>query len=276
MSGLLARLRARIPLEEGSLVLITMIWGATFIIRSALEATGPFFFVGVRFAFAALALILFSLPLLKDFTWREVWAGMSIGLCIFGGYALQTCGLQTITASKSAFITAFYVPLVPLLQWLVMKRPPHLMAWVGIALAFPGVLLLSGPDDSSAGFGWGEMLTAISALAIAMEIILIGLVARSVNARRVTIVQVLMASLLSFATMPLVGESVPPPSWLVLGSAFALGVSTAGIRTPSTGRRKRSRPPVPRSSIPVNRSGRASSAAWPGNACRGWRCWAGP
>ena len=117
MSGLLARLRARIPLEEGSLVLITMIWGATFIIiRSALEATGPFFFVGVRFAFAALALILFSLPLLKDFTWREVWAGMSIGLCIFGGYALQTCGLQTITASKSAFITAFYVPLVPLLQ----------------------------------------------------------------------------------------------------------------------------------------------------------------
>lgn len=74
------------------------------------------------------------------------------------------------------------------------------------------------------------MLTAISALAIAMEIILIGLVARSVNARRVTIVQVLMASLLSFGTMPLVGESVPPPSWLVLGSAFALGVSTAGIQ----------------------------------------------
>ena len=65
---------------------------------------------------------------------------------------------------------------------------------------------------------------------IAMEIILIGLVARSVNARRVTIVQVLMASLLSFGTMPLVGESVPPPSWLVLGSAFALGVSTAGIQ----------------------------------------------
>ena len=159
MPGLLARLRARIPLEEGSLVLITMIWGATFIIiRSALEATGPFFFVGVRFAFAALALVLFSLPLLRDFTWREVWAGMSIGLCIFGGYALQTCGLQTITASKSAFITAFYVPLVPLLQWLVMKRPPHVMAWVGIALAFPGVLLLSGPDDSGAGFGRGVFL----------------------------------------------------------------------------------------------------------------------
>ena len=150
-----------------------------------------------------------------------------------------------------------------------MKRPPHVMAWVGIALAFPGVLLLSGPDDSGAGFGRGEMLTAVSALAIAMEIILIGLVARSVNARRVTIVQVLMASLLSFAAMPLAGESVPPPSWLVLGSAFALG-------TPSTGRRKKSLPPVPRSSIPVSRSGRASSAAWPGSACRGWRCWAGP
>lgn len=233
MPGLLARVRARIPLEEGALIFITMIWGATFlIIRIALEATGPFFFVGVRFAFATLALMAFSLPLLRDFTWREVWAGMCIGLCIFGGYALQTCGLQTITASKSAFITAFYVPLVPLLQWLVMKRPPHLMAWVGIALAFPGVLLLSGPDDSALGlgFGHGEMLTAISALAIAMEIIFIGLVARSVNARRVTIVQVFTASLLSFATMPLVGESVPPASALVWGSAFALGVSTAAIQ----------------------------------------------
>ena len=141
MSGLLARLRARIPLEEGSLVLITMIWGATFIIiRSAREATGPFCCVGVRFAFAALALILFSLPLLKDFIWREVWAGMSIGLCIFGGYALQTCGLQTITASKSAFITAFYVPLVPLLATTPLSLANH---WVGWRLVFLALSVLT-------------------------------------------------------------------------------------------------------------------------------------
>ena len=111
MSGLLARLQARIPLEEGSLVLITMIWGATFIIiRSALEATGPFFFVGVRFAFAALALILFSLPLLKDFTWREVWAGMSIGLCIFGGYALDVYKRQAQSRAARMEARAEFLP----------------------------------------------------------------------------------------------------------------------------------------------------------------------
>lgn len=40
--------------------------------------------------------------------WRLRW-GMACRL-----------GLQTISSSKSAFITAMYVPLVPLLQWLCL------------------------------------------------------------------------------------------------------------------------------------------------------------
>lgn len=152
----------RLNVEESALLFITMIWGATFlIIRCALEETGPLFFVGIRFASAAFVVLALSLPVLRGFTRRELLAGAGIGVSIFAGYTLQTCGLQTITASKSAFITAFYVPLVPLLQWIVMRQAPGRMAWTGIALAFPGLILLSGPDGVSAGFGRGEILTAL-------------------------------------------------------------------------------------------------------------------
>jgi hypothetical protein len=51
-----------------------------------------------------------------------VKAGVAIGVAIALGYSLQTWGLQSISSSKSAFITAMYVPLV--LQWLCLGRMP--------------------------------------------------------------------------------------------------------------------------------------------------------
>lgn len=217
--------------QEWALIGVTMIWGATFlIIRRALEETGPLFFVGLRFASAAFVMLLISFPVLRGITAREALGGTAIGCSLCAGFVLQTWGLQTITASKSAFLTAFYVPLVPLLQWLVMRRPPQRMAWAGLALAFPGVLLLSGTGGVASGFGTGELLTALGAFALAGEIILIGIVARGANVRRITIVQVTVASLLSFALMPAAGESLPSFSWPVVYSACGLGVASALIQ----------------------------------------------
>lgn len=223
---------SRFNLEESTLIFITMIWGATFlIIRCALEETGPLFFVGLRFAGATLVMLPLTLPVVRGFTRLELLAGLAIGVSIFAGYALQTCGLQTISAGKSAFITAFYVPLVPLLQWGVMRQAPGRMAWLGIALAFPGLVLLSGSDGVATGAGRGEILTALGALAIAAEIILIGLAAPKVNARRVTLVQVAVASVLSFGLMPVAGERIPDFSWLVVCAACGLGIASALIQS---------------------------------------------
>jgi len=167
---------------------------------------------------------------LRGLTWLEIRAGVMIGIAIFLGYTLQTYGLQSIPSSKSAFITALYVPIVPLLQWFVLKRPPSAMAWIGIALAFAGLALLAGPDGTSIGLGIGELLTLLSAIAIAAEIILIGGFAGKVDARRVTVVQLAVTSLLAFGLMAPLGESVPEPSWLLILSAVGLGLASAGIQ----------------------------------------------
>ncbi len=216
---------------EWALVGVTMIWGTTFlIIRNALDVTGPLFFVGLRFGSAALALLVISLPILRGLTVHELFAGSLIGLSLLGGYALQSYGLVTISASKSAFITAFYVPAVPVLQWLFMRHRPSNMAWLGVGCALVGLILLAGPDGVSLGFGAGEMLTLLGAVACALEILFISYFAGSVNVRRVTVVQVTVTSLLSFSLMPVVGESVPDFSWLLVCSACGLGVATALIQ----------------------------------------------
>ena len=217
--------------QEIALVLVTMLWGSTFlIIHIAMQHSGPLFFVGLRFTIAgAMSMLLFRKHM-AGLTRHEAGAGIAIGCALFLGYYLQTVGLRTISSSQSAFITALYVPIVPLLQWAVQKRPPGLMSWVGVTLAFAGLVLLAGPQAGSLHFSPGEIATLAGAAAIAAEIILIGHFAQSVDSRRVTAVQLLTAGLVSFALMPVLGEGVPAFSRLWAGAAIGLGLASAVIQ----------------------------------------------
>ena len=229
--SLLSRCKLSVSPQESLLILITMFWGGTFLaVQYAVTLSGPFFFVGLRFAMAALAVALLSLRSLRGLTLTELKAGVAIGVAIAMGYSLQTWGLQSISSSKSAFITAMYVPLVPLLQWLCLGRLPGVMSGIGILLAFTGLILLAGPGENLLTLGAGELITLIGALAIAAEIILISAWAGKVDVRRVTVVQLATASLVAFIAMVPAGESVPPlsPSLLIVGAG--LGIFSAIIQ----------------------------------------------
>ncbi len=222
--------RTLIGRAELALMAVTLLWGGTFlIVHLAMRESGPLFFVGLRFATAAL----FTLPLawrvLAGLTRQELLAGFAIGVGIFGGYSLQSWGLATIPSSTSAFITAAYVPLVPILQWIILRRRPRLASWAGVVLAVGGLLLVAAPRDGLS-MGRGEMLTLVSTLAIALEIIFISLWAGRVDVLRVTIVQLAVTALLAFAFMVPMGEAIPPFSWRVILSACGLGLMTAIIQ----------------------------------------------
>ncbi|MEE9681346.1 DMT family transporter [Pseudomonas moraviensis] len=222
---------SRFSKAECVLVLITMIWGGTFlIVQHAMTVSGPMFFVGLRFAAAAAMVAMFSWRHLRELTLFEVKAGSFIGVAIMLGYGLQTVGLQSIPSSQSAFITALYVPFVPLLQWLVLGRRPGLMPSIGIMLAFTGLMLLSGPSGAALNFSPGEIATLISAVAIAAEIILISTFAGQVDVRRVTVVQLAVTAVLSFLLVVPTGEVIPEFSWLLLATALGLGAASAAIQ----------------------------------------------
>lgn len=217
--------------QEALLILITMFWGGTFLaVQYAVTLSDPFFFVGLRFATAAIAVALISLKSLRGLTLKELKAGVAIGVAIAMGYSLQTWGLQSISSSKSAFITAMYVPLVPLLQWLCLGRIPGIMSCVGIVLAFIGLILLAGPGDNLLALGPGEIITLVGAIAIAAEIILISAWAGQVDVKRVTVVQLATASLVAFGAMVPAGEAVPALSPGLIVVALGLGIFSAIIQ----------------------------------------------
>ncbi|MDF2510052.1 MAG: hypothetical protein K0Q52_3911, partial [Microbacterium sp.] len=217
--------------QEAALIAITAVWGGTFLlVHWAMEHSGPWFFVGIRFLIAGLISVVIFRRVLRGIRWRDVGAGIAIGVMIYLGYGLQTLGLQTIDSSTSAFITAMYVPLVPLAQWAVFRKRPPAMAFVGAGLAFVGLLFIAGPDAFSLTLGTGEIATMISTLPIAAEIILISLFAGKIDLGRITVIQLLTAGVLGLLTMPVVGEGVPEFSWIWVGCAVGLGAASCLIQ----------------------------------------------
>lgn len=215
-----------------SLILITIIWGGSFItVQYGLNFSSPIMFVALRFAAAAIAVSLLSIKYLKDFNLKEVFAGAVIGLTIALGYGTQTIGLQSISSSESAFLTALYVPLVPILMWIIFRKKPYIMTWIGCLFAFIGLVFLTGNGFQSIQLNFGQIITIIGSIAIALEIIYIGYFAGKVNVRRVTVLQLIFASLFCFIASPLLGEEgLPNFSWALAAILCGLGLASACIQ----------------------------------------------
>jgi drug/metabolite transporter (DMT)-like permease len=221
----------RVSRAELALIAITAVWGSTFlVVHDAVRHAGPLTFVAARFLVAGLIAGVCFARAMPRLTRLEAAVGLAVGTSIFLGYGLQTIGLQTIPSSTSAFLTALYVPMVPLLQWGVFRQAPPLMAWVGVALAFAGLVLLAGPGALRLDLGRGELITLASTLPIAAEILLIGRFTSTVDVGRVTVVQLLTAGLLSLTLVPIAGErmAAASASWLV--PAVALGAASVVIQ----------------------------------------------
>lgn len=219
------------PSPQLALILITMIWGGTFLtVQTALDYGEPLYFIAIRFGSAAIFMAFILRQDLFRITRQDVLAGTFIGVFLFLGYTLQTYGLKSITSSKSAFITAFAVPLIPVLQWIVFKERPRFSSWIGIALAFAGLILIAGPSGGEAAFSIGVILTILSAIAVALEVILIGWYAGKIDVRRVTFLQLLVASVIATVLIPVMGEPVPHSLGIFAGLAILLGLASAVIQ----------------------------------------------
>lgn len=213
-------------------MIVTVFWGATFVIvKQSLEYSGPFYFVAMRFLFAGLVTACLFRKHLSKIGKTELIGGACIGLAVYLGYGLQTVGLQEILVSQSAFLTALYVPIVPVLQWLLMKKAPRVMNIVGIGLSFLGMILITGQGGwFSIDLSWGELLTFFAACAIAFEIVLLGIFSPKVNVPALTVVQLLVVSVLSFITAQVQGEPTPIASYYLIGAIIFMGLGSGAVQ----------------------------------------------
>jgi drug/metabolite transporter (DMT)-like permease len=133
------------------MLFVVAIWGSTFVlIKGALADSTPAAFNLVRMTLAFLVLAVAYHRYWRSIRRWQIGAGAVVGLCLAIGYQFQTTGLARTTPSKSAFITGLVVVLVPLFSAVPGIRPPGARsprwnAFMGAALAFAGILLLTAP-----------------------------------------------------------------------------------------------------------------------------------
>jgi drug/metabolite transporter (DMT)-like permease len=235
--------RRRAYQADAGLVVVTLVWGSTFVVvKGALAGAGPFEFIAMRFGIACVALLILGHRRLGTLGRTGLRAGLVIGVFLLLGYGFQTTGLQFTTASKAGFITGLSILIVPLFAFAVLRHKIGIGIIAGIALAAVGMYLLSFTGDVA--FGVGDSLVFACAVAFAAHIVSISAYAPHYDAIALSIVQTgfvaAAAAIVSIvaetpAHLPTTAAWFPALYTGLIGTAAVLGVQTTIQRftTPS-------------------------------------------
>jgi drug/metabolite transporter (DMT)-like permease len=191
-------LRNRRFAAEAALLGAALMYGLTFpIVHDALDDITPFAYLVGRFGLATLVLAPVTIGALRTRGPDRrmlVRAGLIAGLLMFGGYATQTVGLQYTSPSSSAFITGLYVVITPVIESVIVKRPPRSPVIAGIVIATVGLYLLTGADVS---LGKGEVFTLACAVLFAFHIVYLGAYANVLPTLPFTAMQIATVAVLA-------------------------------------------------------------------------------
>lgn len=232
------------------LTLAAIIWGLAFVAqRVGSQYVGSFTFTGVRFALGALSL----LPLIyfrnrkeQAATVKEQTAsineqstskeqsntqllrvGVIAGILLFAAASLQQFGLIETTAGKGAFITGFYIILVPLFG-IFLKQKLGLKTLVASVLAMIGLYFISVNGET--GISKGDLLVFLSSFFFAFHILLINKYSQVLDTLKLSFVQYSFCSIISLIAALLFEEimisgileaAVP----ILYGGIFSVGIA---------------------------------------------------
>lgn len=215
-------------LAIAGLITVTVIWGGGFVASDmALESLRPFQIMTIRFLLASVLMGAASIRELKGIDFKEIRAGILMGIALFVGFAFQIVGLQYTTPSKNAFLTALNVVMVPFIAFIILKKKISMKSILGAVMAIVGVGLLSLEKNLSLGIGDG--LTLICAVGFAFQIFFTSEFVKKYRAVVLNFVQMLTAVLLSFASLFLFQETefhITTKGWL---SVVYLGVVSTAL-----------------------------------------------
>ena len=176
-------------LAKIALLLTAVLWGSTFTIgKLAAQVFSASFIIAFRFLVAGIALLIAAYPQRKQLDTRYFVDGFWMGLTLYISYVLQVGGLALDTSpGKSAFLCTTYSVMVPFLHWFVTKQPPkvHHLICVFLCLSGVGILSLSG----GWGMSLGDILTVLSGIPCAMNIVISSIVSKNKNVLLLTTIE---------------------------------------------------------------------------------------
>ena len=185
-------------LAKLALFLTAVLWGSTFTIgKLAAEVFAPSFIIAFRFLIASIALLLVAWPQRKQLDRKYLTDGFWMGFTLFLSYILQVGGLALDTSpGKSAFLCTTYSVMVPFIHWMTTKQRPkvHHLVCVFLCLFGVGVLSLSGGWGMSAG----DLLTVLSGVPCAVNIVISSIVCRDRNVLLLTTIELWVVTILAW------------------------------------------------------------------------------
>jgi drug/metabolite transporter (DMT)-like permease len=170
------------------LTLAAMIWGSSFVVQQiGTGELGTISFTGSRFLVGALLVLPFAFRQMRRVGRFERrfqatdWLGILLtGSVLLTAAALQQHGILHTSVTNSGFLTALYVPLVPLLGLIVLKRKVHLAIWPASVSCFIGTYILSGAH--TVDLVTGDLWVISSAIFWATHVMLVGIMASRTGA----------------------------------------------------------------------------------------------
>ena len=224
------------------MTLVVAVWGSTFVvIKGALADATPAAFNLIRMTLAFVLLAVGYHRAWRTIKRTQIAAGALVGLCLAAGYQFQTIGLVRTTPSKSAFITGLVVVLVPLFSIAPAVRPPGARAprwnaFLGAALAFLGIVLITAPPAVGASgsiarflpdftsINFGDVLTLGCSISFAFHCIALGHTSPRIPFQPLAILQVGFCALFMALSLPIIEH---PQVHLSRQLVFALIVAAA-------------------------------------------------
>jgi drug/metabolite transporter (DMT)-like permease len=228
----LAGAHSRTPLAVLSLVIVTAIWGSTFVLIKDLVATLPVTdFLAVRFIVAAAVLVVAFWRQVRRLSREEMLRGGALGVVYGLAQILQTAGLDRSSAAVSGFVTGMYVVLTPILAALLLRQRTSRSVWLAVALSTVGLALLALRGLS---VGSGELLVLGSAALYAVHIV--GLARWSVPGDALALSAVQMVTIAVVCSLGAIPGGVVLPDGVgqwsgVLYTALAAGALALVLQT---------------------------------------------
>ena len=226
---------------EWGLVGLTVLWGLSFpLTKMVLQQMPPFSFLTIRFGIALVCVGLFWLlhrPRAKPTP--QFWIhSLLLGLVLFVGFVFQTLGQQFISSGRAALITGLSTLFVFLFEWILLKKIPPRLVFIGLFLNLVGLFCLHAQnlfsvDDlktDSVVTLKGDLLVLGCAIFFGLHIVLITKIAHKYSTPLVSASQLLVvflcAGLMNLGTASI---SLPHLSQQTIGAILFLGIFVTAL-----------------------------------------------
>ena len=225
------------------LIFTAMIWGSAFVAqRVGMEKIEPVTFNAARMLLAAVLIGFLAFLLAqkekkhppvrteaenRKYRKNTVLGGICCGLFLSAASLFQQTGIVYTTAGKAGFITAMYMLLVPVINFLLFRKKNTWLVWIAVLIGVFGMYLLC----MTGGFylTHGDTLVCICAVLFSGHILCCDHFARLGNPITISAIQFATATVVSGIAAFL----METPTWEKIASAaipiIYCGIMSGGI-----------------------------------------------